>query len=296
MTSTYITPIEYARANTGQETASLVGNVLRLSAGVVIGATSLPVTPNTTVALAANDRVVIFDGSSSEEVMVTAPASVGANAITTTPIQFAHAQFTALCSDGVRGSLADDIITASDMVEDQCIQSLLLTTRIDTLSLQTMQASISNDGVLTLKPQNFPVQTVTGVVLNSGLTSISFDATKASIELGQQLVKFYQLLPTTNPPPQGSPFGAQVSQRTKGTITLTYTSGFAYAAMPPRVKKACVLYVSDLLSKRRNPSGASHVQQGKVTAKYGHVGDISGESDLIKEARNLLSSFSREAF
>src|SRR5258708_6129032 len=193
-------------------------------------------------------------------------------------------------------SLADDIITASDMVEDQCIQSLFLTTRIDTLSLQTMQASISNDGVMTLKPQNFPVQTVTGVVLNSGLTTIPFNAGQASIELGQQLVKFYQLVPTTNPPPQGSPFGAQVSQHTKGTVTLTYTSGFAYAAMPPRVKKACVLYVSDLLSKRRNPSGASHIQQGRVLAKYGHVGDISGESDLIKEARNLLSSFTREAF
>lgn len=294
MTNSYITPQEYIRGNTGQEMASLVGNVLRLSGAVIAGATSLPVTPITTVALAIGDRVLIFDGSSTEEMMVTAPTPVGSSAITTTPTQYAHGQYTALCSDGTRGSLADDILTASDMVEDECIQSLLLGTQVDTLSLQTMQASIGNDGVLTVRPLYFPVQTITGAVFSNGITSVSFDASTASIELGQQVVIFRSLVPTGNP--AGSPFGSQLNQRTKGIITLTYTSGFAYASLPPRVKKACVLYVSDLLSKRRNPTGGTHVASGKVTVKYGHIGDTSGESDLIKNARNLLSSFKREAF
>jgi hypothetical protein len=294
MTSSYITVQEYIRGNTGQETTSLVGNVLRLSSAVSIGATIMPVSPVTTVAVAVDDRVVIFDGSSTEEVKVTMAASIGASAITVSAVAFAHAKYTSLCTDGVRGSLADDILTASDMVEDECIQSLLLSSHTDTLSLQTMQASISNDGVLTLRPQYFPIQSVTAITLTSGLTTITFDPTQASIEAGQQLVKFYQLISTTNP--QGSPFGGMINQRTKGTITLTYTSGFAYSVMPPRVKKACILYVSDLLTKRRNPGGAMLVTSGKVTTKYGHPPDGSGESDLIKEARNLLSSFTREAF
>lgn len=53
MTNTYITPLEYLRGNSGQETASLVGNVLRLSSALTAGATTLSVTPVTTVAQAA---------------------------------------------------------------------------------------------------------------------------------------------------------------------------------------------------------------------------------------------------
>jgi len=81
MTNTYITPHDYLRGNSGQETASLAGNVLRLSGPVIVGAVSLPVSPNTTVNVAVDDRIVIFDGSNTEEVKVTTAAAAGASAI-----------------------------------------------------------------------------------------------------------------------------------------------------------------------------------------------------------------------
>lgn len=295
MVNTYITCFEYARGNSGQEWLSLVGLMARLSGTHAVGATALTLRTATTADLNQYDRIVLFDGSSSEEVTVASDTPMPATSIPlAVGLANAHADGTALCSDGVRGSLSDDIIAASDMLEDQCLQSLFLTTDTDRLSLQTMQASISNDGVLTLHPYYFPVQTVTGIVLNTNLTTYTFDATQASIELGQEVVRFYQLLPIGTPP-VGNPFAAGVNQRTKGTITLTYTSGFAYAAMPPRVKKACVLYTSELLAKRRNPSGAAMTQTGRVRIMTATMRDTSGESDLIKEAKMLLKNYTREA-
>jgi hypothetical protein len=296
MTNTYISHFDYMRATTGQETASLVGNSGRLT-GNAAGATSLGVTPHLTIEQIQYDQVYIFDGSNSEIVTVgSAGAAIGASSIPVSACQFAHAAGTAYCTDGTLGSLAAEIITASDMVEDTCLQSLLLSTRIDTLSLQTTRAAVGKDHVLVTRPMNFPVQTVTSLVLNvPGSAQVTFDATQAFLDGGQQLVKFFQLIPTGSVP-FGSPFQTMLNQRTVGTVVLTYTSGFAYASMSPRIKKACVLYVSDLLSKRRNSVGASEYTSGHVKMKWGHIGDTSGESDLIKQARGLLSSFIQEAF
>jgi hypothetical protein len=293
MTNTYISHFDYMRATTGQETASLVGNSGRLT-GNAAGATSLGVTPHLTIEQIQYDQVYIFDGSNSEIVTVgSAGAAIGASSIPVSACQFAHAAGTAYCTDGTLGSLAETIITASDMVEDTCLQSLLLGTRSDTLSLQTTRAAVDNRRTLILRPMSFPVQTVTGLVVNVPGATLPFDATKAFFDSGGQLVTFQELVPTGS---TGNPFSASLNQRTRGTVTLTYTSGFAYASLPPRVKKACVLYVSDLLSKRRNSVGASEYISGHVRMKWGHIGDTSGESDLIKQARGLLSSFIQEVF
>src|SRR6266571_5111148 len=103
MPNTYITPHEYKRATTGQEITSLLGNLLRLSSGVSAAATSLPVTPNTTVNLAVGDPIWIFDGVSSEMVTVTATTNAGASSIPVTALVYNHSTNTALCSDGTIG-------------------------------------------------------------------------------------------------------------------------------------------------------------------------------------------------
>jgi hypothetical protein len=55
-----------------------------------------------------------------------------------------------------------------------------------------------------------------------------------------------------------------------------------------------VLFTSELLNQRGNARGASELHTGHVQFKMGHIGDISGESDLIKQAYGLLSSFMQE--
>jgi hypothetical protein len=295
MANSYISHFEYLRSPTGIETASMLGNSMRLSGVLTAGGTTLNVTPPLTVQLNPYDQVTIFDGSSSEVVIVNTTATIGATSISiqTPGLQFGHAQNTPLCSDGVLGSLANEILTASDMVEDACLQSLILGTRTDTLALGTLRAAISNDRVLHLRPENFPVISVIALSLVTPGMTIALDPTQAFLDSGQQLVKFFQLVPLSSTP-AGNPYQTQLNQRTVGTIALSYTSGFAYSAMPPRIKKACVLFTSDLLNKRRNSLGASDYHSGKVHYKMGHIGDTSGQSDLVKQGLDLLSGFMQE--
>src|SRR5260221_575475 len=120
MPNVYITPFDFRRAATGQEIDSLIGNLTRLSSGVIAGAVSLPLTDVTVAALAAYDNITIFDGTSTEVVTVTASPSPnpGASSVTVSATQFAHAKGVAVCSDGAFGSLSEKLLTASDMVED----------------------------------------------------------------------------------------------------------------------------------------------------------------------------------
>lgn len=295
MSNTYISCFDYVRAATGQETASLVGNVMRLSGTHTAGALSLTVTPATTVDLSQYDRITIFDGSSTEVVIVSADTPMPATALSIqTALAFNHADGTACCSDGPSGSLADEIVSASDMLEDACLQPLLQHTNTDVLSLQTMRAAVDNAGVLTLRPMQFPVQSVSAltVTLPSG-TVITLDATRAFLDSGGQIVTFQQLIPTGSVP-FGSPFQTTLTQRLRGTVSLTYVAGYAYAALPPRVKKAAILFTSELIGRRSNPLGAEMVQLGKKMFKMSVSSDASAMSGLTKQAHDLLSSWKQE--
>lgn len=293
MPNAYITPYDYLRASTGQETDSLIGNLTRLASGVAVGATALPLATATTVALSINDQLTLFDGTSSEVVTVTAIAPIGASSVQVSATQYAHATGVVVCSDGIAGSLSDRILTASDMVEDITYQQLLLDTHTDTLALRTMSASISNIGALLVRTLNFPVQSVSGAVVTlPGGNTISFATnTQVTLDSKAHLVKIYPLVPLSNASPTGSPFQSSLHQRTEGAISLTYTSGFAFGAMPPRIKNAAILLVSDLLSRRDNRSGAFMTQMGKVKVQYAPPTDTSGQSLLYKSAMDNLSSF-----
>jgi len=93
--------------------------------------------------------------------------------------------------------------------------------------------------VLFLRPENFPVQSVTSLTLTTPGTVITLDPTQAFLDAGEQLVKFFQLIPL-GAANQGNPYQTALTPRTVGTITLGYTAGFAYSALPPKIKKACV--------------------------------------------------------
>src|SRR5579859_8003211 len=126
--NTYIDVLAYQRAPTGHDTSQLVGNVLTLGASAIVGATSLTVAPILIASQNVGDRFTIFDGSSSEVVVLTAISNVGATTISVSATQYAHASGVALCSDGPQGSLADEIVNASAEIENYCRQPLLQAT------------------------------------------------------------------------------------------------------------------------------------------------------------------------
>jgi len=75
--NSYISWFDWQRSVTGLEWDSLIGNKGRLTSATALGATTLPVTA-LTVQLNQYDVLTIFDGSSSENVIVQSTAAVNA--------------------------------------------------------------------------------------------------------------------------------------------------------------------------------------------------------------------------
>lgn len=293
--NTYITPFEYKRATTGQETTSLLGNLLRLSSGVSASGTSLPVTPNTTVNLAVYDPIWIFDGASSEMVTVTATTASGASSIPVTALAYAHSTGTALCSDGTNGSMGESIFSASAEVENICLQPLIQATYTETLQLRTMAASINSSGTLAIRPRHFPVTSISALSLGADVsTLLTYDATQAIIPSNQRRITVPTLLSSG-----GSSSNSLVNifppfnQTSPGYVEFTYVSGFAYASLPWDIKQACIWLTSNLLSDRLNPTGAAETDMGQVKYIAYMRGDTSGESTLYKKAVAKLVPYTR---
>ncbi len=295
MPNTYITPHEYKRATTGQEITSLLGNLLRLSSAVGAAGTTLPVTPNTTVNLAVNDPIWIFDGVSSEMVTVTATTASGASSIPVTALSYAHSTGVALCSDGATGSLGQAIESASIEVENICRQPLLQTTYPEELQLRTMAASINSDGALAIRPRRFPVQSISALSLGMDTsTLLAYDATQAIIPSNQRRITVPTLSAVS-----GSGGNSLLNifpplrQNSPGYVQFTYVAGFAYASLPWDIKQACIWLTSDLLSDRINLAGAADTQMGQVKYTFFLRGDLSGETALYKRAVAKLVPYTR---
>lgn len=296
MVNTYITPFEYKRAASGgasQEVASLTGNLLRLSSGVIVGATSLPVTPNTTVNLAVDDPIWIFDGLNSEMVTVTATTASNANAIPVTALAFAHNIKTVICSDGTNGSLGETLFSASAEVDGITQQaSLLQATYVETYNLRTMDANINSDGQLTIRTRQFPVTAISALSIETSVNAITtLDPAQAVIASQQKLIGV-PVIAQIGAGPSQLILQPPLNQQSAGMINLTYTAGFAM--LPWEYKQATILLTSNLLSDRLNPTGAADYQSGAVKTTVYLRGDLSGETSLVKRARKLLEPVTRE--
>jgi hypothetical protein len=298
MPNIYIDHFTYQRSPSGLESASLLGNSMRLSLAGVVGANSLTVTPPTTVTLNQDDRITIFDGPNSEIVTVgAAGAVVGATSIPCSPLQFAHATRTPCCSDGILGSLADQIIDASAELEAIAYQSLFQATYTnEVLQLPSMDASITNRNILAFRPKHIPVTAITSIVLSQIQGSATtFDATQAFIDASQQYVK----VPVLNGTSQGGQvvfWPQQPMNRTADQwLTISYTAGFAPSALPADIRDAAVLLTSDILSRRYNPTQADQLTENRKTLVAVLRGDFSGQSLFYKQAKRKLSKYTRKA-
>lgn len=285
--STYIDIFAFLRATTGLETASLVGSKGRLSGAVVAGAMSLPIVPSLLQPLSMFDQITIFDSGNSEVVQVGADTSSGPSIPLLQPLQSNHAQYTAYCSDGVLGSLADAIVNASGWIEYVCQQSLFQQTYTnETLDIPSMSASLDNQGMLNFAPRHFPVLTETGITIKSNnQDSIDFDASQIIIDSAKQMVSvpWLSVVGSSTSTWQSAP---PYSRQKNLFLLVDYTAG--WNPIPPDVHDVAILRTSALLARRQNPTGAVDTTMGK--RKMSFLTREGAVSQLTSEAEKILAN------
>ncbi len=295
--NTYISWVDWQRSVTGLEWASLVGNTGRITSSIALGATTLPVTA-LTVQLNQYDVITIYDGSSSENVIVQSTAAVNATSITISATQYAHVAGTPFSTDGVLGSLAEHILRASQWLETICKQPLWQTTYTnELLAMPTMRASIDNQYALHFRPRHWPVTSLTALSITvvPGNT-IAFDPTQVVIDSDKQICSMpnIQPLPVIGSSQGPYPVWNVTSRYRNAQLTLTYQAGFI--TLPYDVIEAIVLLVSDQLAKRDNPIGALEVSSGNRHISAAIRGDTSGDTILFKRAKKILDNYTVQAF
>src|SRR6266568_16867 len=205
---------------TGQETPSLIGNLFRVgTGGVAQGAISLPVTPNTAVALSQYDNIAIFDGSSTEVVTVSAATNAGASSIPISATQFAHAAGVSCCSDGVGGSLAEALLEGSAEVERICRQPLLQATYTnEVVPLQSTRGWIDSSIALGIRPRQSPVTSVSAITLAfSALSSMTLDIAQVQLDAIGRLVRV-PVIRSINAGGNTFPYRQRLTQDTEGEV------------------------------------------------------------------------------
>lgn len=302
MTSTYIDAIAYTKAATGLTLAPLYGNIGRIAA-CAAGATSLTlIQPLTGATLNQYDDLYLFDGPSSEVLHVGAGgAAAGATSIPLqAATQYVHSGGQAYCTDGTQGSLGQALFEASRWLEDICYQSLWQATYTsEVVAMPTMRAAIDNQGGLNIRPLHFPVTSLSSlsVATSDSSSAIDYDPTEAQIDSLQRLVSVPVLKPLNSGQQSlTSQFSPSLSRSQKAWLSITYTAGFATSTLPWTVTRAAMLLTNEMLAQTANPIGADSISQGKRSVAFVIRGDTSGDSLLVKQAKQLLGRYSARLY
>ncbi len=295
MVSAYCTQLDVAKYPSGLDTDDLIGNVLYLSGNISAGATSLTLqAPGLTIQLNVNDALWIFDGPNTEKLSVTAQAVVGATSISVSALQFAHSNGVLLISDGTDGSLAQECVDAADTLENViCFQSRWQATYTETLPVPSLQAAVSQDLQLLIRPQRFPVASIASVQISRYGIATSYDISQAIIENGGKTVKVPALVPVGDGNSQvlNVPIVPTAhSSNITGDLTLTYTAGYGQGSLPGRIRLASIFLVCDLLAAQQNPGGVQEQSLGKRHFKVGTNMDSSGDTRWKKQAIDYLKT------
>jgi len=295
--NSYISWFDWQRSVTGLEWDSLIGNKGRLTSATALGATTLPVTA-LTVQLNQYDVLTIFDGSSSENVIVQSTAAVNATSITISATTYTHALGTPFSSDGVLGSLAEHILRASQLLETICKQTLFTFTYTnEKLAMPTMRASIDNQWALHFRPRHWPVNSISALSITTVVgDTINYDPAQVIIDSDKQICSMPNMMPLPLPGSGQSPYPIWnvTSRYREAQVTLTYQAG--YATLPYDIIEAATLLVSDQLAKRDNPIGALEVSSGNRHISAAIRGETTGDSILFKRAKKILDNYTVQAF
>lgn len=294
----YISWFDWSRAVTGLEWQSLVGNTGRIG-NTLLGATTINVIPNLIVALNQYDVITIYDGSNSENVIVTSNASIGASSVNISATTFAHSAGTPYSTDGIQGSLADQIIKASQWLETIVKNQLFVSTYTnENLAIPTMRASIDNQYALHFRPRHWPVQNISSIAITTIVgNTITYDPTQIIIDSDKQICSLPNMLPLVVGVPlsgQYYPVWNVPNRSREAQLTITYSAGFS--VMPPDVIEAATLLTSDILALRQNPIGALDLSSGERRITSAIRGDTTGDTLLFKRAKKILDNYSMQTF
>ncbi len=296
--STYVDLPAYLRAPTNQETASLLGLTTTLTgAGCAPADTTLTVASSTGWAAGP---LWLLDGPYSEVVSVTAAPDGSHLTLAVPGVRFAHTSGVSASQAGTSGSLAELLLRASAWIEGYCRQgssatdcSLFAVSRSERWGMPSTRASLDRDGVLTVRPGHFPLQSIAALAVEFAPgDALTLDVSQLELPSAGRLIEAPLLLTAAAGPGQLALLETSgLSRSRRQWATLTYTGGVPIGAVPYDLQQACIWIASDLLAQRRNPSGAAAVRQGKFELQARPRSDPTGESILMLHAKAALEPY-----
>src|SRR5262249_33275694 len=154
-------------------------------------------------------------------------------------------------------------------IERYCRQPLLTATYSnEKLPLRSMPASVTRDYALLIRPMHAPEQAVSTLTMQlNATTTINLDRAQLAIDAaeGSQRITEQRMTSTTGTTSLWGLSTPPAFPTTPGFVLISYTAGLYTAVTLPReVRQACTWLVSDLLSDRRNPTGAAETRYGDV--------------------------------
>lgn len=306
--SAYLDVLGYQRAPHNQEIASLLGlnTTLGGSSAQLVGTTSLLV-----VAAAgwAVGPAWILDGPVSEVVQITGSVDGTHVTLAAPGTLFAHNAGVSISQAGTAGSLAEVILRASAWVENYCQhggpaggyggdRSLFAMTRTERWAMPSMRAHIDRDSTIVVMPGHFPVQSVSSLSIELGQgQTLGLDVSSVEQQTSGRLIEVPYLLlggPTVGQQLMLQAHGLSRSQRQWAVVT--YVGGITSGSVPWDVQQAMVWIVSELLSQRRNPTGAGEYKLGKLDVVQRQRGDLVGDSLLMLRAHDILQPYRAEVW
>lgn len=155
------------------------------------------------------------------------------------------------------------------------------------------RATITTRGDLIIWPAKPPVQSVTGITIVRGTTTVSLGLTangvnKYNIDYNKRKISYPYEEVTLQGTLLVNNFFAL--RNTDFLVRLAYRGGFEVSELPDSIRRAAVLVVKDLLGEKYNVGGASRISQGGISLQYDQ---FKGKSEFMKKAEMLLRPYVR---
>lgn len=290
--SAYLDIGDYLRAATNQETASLLGLNTTLAAGVAAGALTLPVASSSGW---ATGPIWLLDGPWAERAQLTGAPDGATLTLAAPGMTLAHGAGVSVSQAGPSGALAEVILRASGWIENYCRQggpgdrALFALPRTERWRLPGPRAWLEPDGALAVRAGHFPVQAVTALSVETAPgAALALDVSQVELPSDGRLIE----LPPSALLPSGAIAPPGLSRGGKGWLSVTYTGGpVTPGATPYDLRQACIWVVSELLSQRRNPTGAAAVRMGSFELTARPRTDPTGDSLLLIQAKAALQPY-----
>jgi len=205
---------------------------------------------------------------------------------------------------GTLGSLPEILLRASAFAEEYCQhgtagtdRSLFAVARTELWGMPSSRAYLDRDSVVCCRPGHWPVQSLSAASIQFGQgESLSLDVTQL-MNTGGRLVELPYLLQT--PPTIGVQLLLEnrgLSRSRRQWLSLSYSGGFGYGAVPYGVQQAVTWIASDLVAQRLNPTGAAELVLGKRNVTQRQRGDEVGDSILLLRAHDMLDPYRSETW